>query len=149
MMTGNAMKNTLLLGVLWLFIAAVVMAPAVSAQTMLSDFTGVVTDPSGAAVPNASVTVTNERTGAQRTSTTNSEGNYRIDGLTAGAYTLEVKLAGFKRFLQASIAVTPGLVKRLDVALELGEVTESVEVTATVPVLQTDSATLTTGLPTP
>jgi len=149
MRTGIAMKNTLLSGVLWLFIAALVTAPVVSAQTMLTDFTGVVTDPSGAAIPDAAVTVTNERTNAQRTANTNSEGMYRIDGVTAGAYTLEVKVSGFKRFVQANIAVTPGLVKRLDVALQLGEVTESVEVTATVPVLQTDSATLSTGLPTP
>jgi len=143
-------KRTRLLwiGVASLTYSLLLWGSTVAAQTMLSDFTGVVTDPSGAAIPDAAVTVTNERTSAQRTTTTNSEGIYRIDGVTAGTYSLEVKVSGFKRFAQTSIAVTPGLVKRLDVALELGEVTESVEVTATVPVLQTDSATLTTGLPT-
>ena len=73
------------------------------AQTMLSDFKGVVTDSSGAGVPGVSMTVTNEATNAKRTATTDDSGNYRVDGILVGTYSLEAEVAGFKRFVQTGI----------------------------------------------
>src|SRR5579863_10324731 len=84
-------------------------------QTMLSNFVGVVSDSSGAAVPNATVTLTNEGTRSQRTAQTNSTGSYRIDGVLVGTYTLKVEGSGFKTFEQSGIVLTPALEKRVDV----------------------------------
>ena len=117
------------------------------AQTMLSDFKGVVTDSSGAGVPGVSMTVTNEATNAKRTATTDDSGNYRVDGILVGTYSLEAEVAGFKRFVQTGIVLTPGLVKPVNVMLEIGQVTEIAEVRDTAAVIQTESGTLSTSLP--
>lgn len=114
---------------------------------MLSDFRGVVTDPTGAGVPGATVNATNEATKAKRTATSDNTGNYRIDGLLVGTYSLEVEAAGFKKFVQTGILLTPGLVKPVNARLEIGQVTELAEVHDTAPVIQTESGTLSTSLP--
>jgi Carboxypeptidase regulatory-like domain len=121
--------------------------PPLGAQTQTSDFTGTVSDPSNAPIVNAKVTVTNEGTRAPRTVTTNEMGSFRVSGLVVGTYSLEVEAQGFKKYVQRGIEVSPGLVKRADVALEVGAVTETMSVTGAAPVLQTDSATLSTSLP--
>src|ERR1700681_4750973 len=89
------------------FVLSQLMTPRLIAQTMFGDLTGVVADPTGAGIPDASVALTNEGTRAKRTATTDSSGDYRIDGLLVGTYTIEIEAAGFKKYLQTGIVVTP------------------------------------------
>lgn len=125
----------------------VLAAQPLVAQTMLSNFTGEVTDSSGAAIPKATITVTNQGTGAIRTAETDSTGGYRIEGVLVGNYSLKVEAPGFGSYEQTNIALTPELDKRVDVILQVGQVKQTVEVTTTVPVLQTDSAVISSSLP--
>ncbi len=130
-----------------IFLIAPISRRPLLAQTMLSDFKGVVSDSSGAGIPGATVTVNNEATSAKRTAVTDNTGSYRIDGILVGSYALEVEAKGFKRFIQTGILLTPGLVKPVDVTLDIGQVTEVAEVHDTAAVIQTESGTPSTSLP--
>lgn len=134
---------------LWLgvFLGLGIFASSASAQTMFSDLTGVVSDPSGAGVPKATVTLINAETNSRRTATTDDTGAYRINGLLVGSYSLEVEAQGFKKYLQTGITLQPAILKRVDVSLELGAVTQTVEVRDAVPVIVTETPALTTGIP--
>ena len=123
------------------------MTPSLLAQTMFGDWTGVVSDSSGAAIPNAAVTLTNEATQAKRTATTDATGTYRLDGLLIGTYTIECEAPRFKKYEQTGIAVGPAMLKRVDVTLEVGTTKETVEVRGVVPAIETESPALTTGIP--
>src|SRR6202030_1364926 len=87
-----------------LLLAANLVLPAV-AQTVTGTILGLVTDPSGAVVPGATVTATNQSTGFTRTVNTDPEGNYRITFLPLGTYRVEAKSAGFERTLRNAIDV--------------------------------------------
>jgi len=101
---------------------------------------GNVTDPTGAAVPGAKVTVVNTETRIESSGVTNAEGAYYIPFLAVGSYQLAVEAAGFKRYVQSGIQLRAGEVPRIDVRLEVGEITQSVEVTGAAPLLQTETA---------
>ena len=78
----------LIVGILGLLVMFAVMAPSLMAQSLISgDLTGTVTDPSGAVVPNATVTLKSDATGETRTATTNANGAYRFSLLGPGSYT--------------------------------------------------------------
>ncbi len=98
---------------------------------------GTVTDSSGAAVPNAKVTLTNSQTGLTRTTATNQAGLYNLPQLPVGSYDLTVEAGGFKLSKRTGISLTVGAVATLDVSLEIGATQESVSVTAEVPVVET------------
>lgn len=104
---------------------------------------GLVTDPSGAVVPGAKVTVSNIETGFQRTATTDSDGLYRIPLLPLGAYRVTVEAQGFNRFEQSGITVTSGSIATINVELKVGAVTEAVQVTGEAPI--TESARVDVG----
>ena len=93
--------------------------------------TGLVTDSTGAAVPDATVTITNEATSFKTAVNTSSVGNYSTPPLILGTYTVQVEKEGFKVFVQKGIPVTSGFTYRLDTKLELGAVSQTVEVKAT------------------
>jgi hypothetical protein len=112
-----------------------------------SDVTGVVSDPSSAAIPNAAVTLTNEGTKSKRMATTDLTGTYRIDGVPVGIYDLQVEAKGFKVSVVNGISISLGQLVRVDVPLQMGVMTETVEVQGEGAVLQTDSAAVTTSLP--
>ena len=114
---------------------------------MNSDVTGVVTDATGGVIPGVTVIATNERNRAQRSAVTDDLGVYRLAGIQPGTYTVEAELTGFKRSVQTGIVVSPGLLRRVEIVLDVGEVTDSVIVTDEVPVLQTSNATISTALP--
>src|SRR5271155_3203296 len=84
------------------FILATVALPAQITTTTIS---GVITDPTGAGIPNAQVTVSNTGTGAAHTVTTNVQGAYRIDLLPAGEYEVEASASGFKKTKQTGIVL--------------------------------------------
>lgn len=115
--------------------------PAVSyGQAVTATLLGNVTDTSGAVMPNASVTVTEVRTGVTRTAQTTGQGIYTVPYLNPGTYRLEIEAPGFKRFARGGIELTVGTPVRVDAVLTPGEVTETIEVTAQSPILKTDRA---------
>ncbi|MBW2010353.1 MAG: TonB-dependent receptor [Deltaproteobacteria bacterium] len=103
---------------------------------------GRVTDPSGAAIPNVTVTATNTATNITAKTVTNEQGSYEIPYLMPGVYTVETEAEGFKTFVSQSIEVRVGDRLRIDIRLELGPVTQSVTVTGETPLLDTSSATI-------
>ncbi len=113
-------------------------------QAVYGSVFGTITDPSGAAVPNAKVTVTNIAKGTFDTTTTNATGNYTVTHLIPDQYSLKVEAHGFKTAEQRPITVSADSAARLDMAMEIGEVTQSVEVTSQAPQLKTDRADVAT-----
>jgi len=127
----------------WLFSILVLaslpwLAPSAAAQTR-STFTGMVTDPTGAVVPSAKVTATNEATGVSTTRPSNSAGLYTIPDLPPGFYTLRAEAQGFKTLVNAHIELTVGYTQRVDFKLEVGAVTQSVTVEGQAPAVDTET----------
>jgi Carboxypeptidase regulatory-like domain len=115
------------------------------AQSITSgDVVGVVTDPSGAVLANASVTLKNQENGRVQAQSTNSRGAYRFSLLPPGSYTVSVTAAGFHN-ANATAVVTIGQAATVNIALELGEATSTVEVTSDAQLLQTDNADVSTS----
>src|SRR5947209_12948351 len=109
-------------------------------QAVTGNLLGKVTDASGAVVTGAGVTATEIRTGISHQVSTNSEGIYSLPYLSPGTYRVEVEMRGFKRFVSDDVELRVGTVSRIDAALQIGAATDTVEVTAQSPLLQTDSA---------
>ena len=101
---------------------------------------GTVTDPAGALVPGAKVTVTNVETGFVSNGVTNAEGAYYIPFLAVGNYELRIEAAGFKTYVQKGIELRAAEVPRIDVKLEVGATSESVQVTGSAPLLETETS---------
>lgn len=123
-----------------LILLLVILAPGFG-QT-LGEISGIVTDASGAVVAGAQVTVTNTATGASREAQTNSAGVYTFPGLTPGVYDIRVTASGFKVASQTGNTLNVQQLLRVDFTLAVGQVTESVEVSASAAALATDSATV-------
>jgi hypothetical protein len=124
-----------------LLLSAALVVPAV-AQTVTGTILGLVADPSGAVVPGAAVTATNQSTGFTRTVNTDPEGNYRITFLPLGTYRVEARSAGFERMLRDAIDVQADQRVRVDFALAVGEASQTVEVKAGTPLVETSDATV-------
>lgn len=122
-----------------LLIVFACLASVLQAQTITGTITGTVTDASGALAPNTKVTATNEGTGVQTAATTNQAGIYNLPFLPVGRYTISAEAGGFKKSVVGPFALETNQVVRMDVTLEVGAVTESVEVTAVAAALQTES----------
>jgi hypothetical protein len=105
-------------------------SPVLAQRSDRGIISGVVTDPQGAALPGATVTVRNEDTGVENVLTTNNAGLYTTNPLVLGRYSVTVNMQGFKRAVAAGIQLRPGDTIRHDVALQLGALTETVEVTS-------------------
>jgi hypothetical protein len=99
--------------------------------------TGIVTDATGSSVPGAKVTVANDGTGVQDVLTSNAVGAYSSPLLVLGSYTVTVEQAGFKTFVRPGIQLLGGMVFRQDAVLEVGDVTERVEVIAAAEMINT------------
>src|SRR6476620_920134 len=127
-----------------LFLLALgLLAPATAfAQTCAASLTGIVTDASGAAVPGATVTATNQATNVDYTAVSNDAGNYTMTSLPVGTYVIKAELSRFKTAASKPIAMEAKQVVRLDFKLELGAVEETVEVKSDTPVMQTETATV-------
>src|ERR1700739_1963229 len=125
-------------------VCAIVLPGSLRAQSLISgDIAGTVTDPSGAAVPNATITITSKATGASQTVTSNAEGSYHIPLLKPGDYTLVVKATGFVQ-ASLSVAVSASITTTADVKLSVGSAAQTIEVTASAPILHTEAADLST-----
>lgn len=119
---------------------ALALPSSVYSQAVYGSLLGTATDPSGAVVPGASVTVTETGTGQVRTDTTDQSGRYNIVNLLPGTYNVQVTAHGFRTVEHSGVRITPNTVQRVDVQLEVGQATEQVNVSATAVALQTDKA---------
>ena len=112
------------------------------AQTGAASLTGLVSDSSGAAVPGATVTATNQATSVDYTAVSNEAGNYTVTALPLGTYVVRAEITGFKTAATRPIGLEANQIARIDFKLELGSLQETVEVSGEAPVLQTESATV-------
>src|SRR3954464_5482773 len=117
----------------------VLAASLLPAQTITGSITGTVSDPSGAVITNVKIVATNVGTNITNNSTTNESGVYNIPFLPVGQYTVSAEQKGFKKTVLGPFALEVNQIARLDLKLEVGEVTQSVEITAIAPILQTES----------
>ena len=113
------------------------------AQVNTADILGTVTDSGGAVIPNVKVTITNTATNDTKVVTTNSTGDYIVNLMPSGSYTITAEAPSFKK-ATINLNVVSGDRARANVQLQVGDVTQTVEVAAQSPALQTDSATLST-----
>src|SRR2546429_2543215 len=128
-------STAVLLGTMLLGYSAPLMGQAVNATLLRT-----ATDSSGAAVASVKVTITETNTGLSRTSQTNDSGNYTFSDLPPGTYTVTAEQPGFKRASRAGFEVIVNTTSRLDLTLQPGEVSETVNVTAEAPALKTERA---------
>jgi outer membrane receptor protein involved in Fe transport len=112
------------------------------AQRDLGTITGTVTDSTGAVVPGASITITNDATGESSKLQTTATGDYTRPALLPGIYTVTVEAQGFRRASRQKVEVTPGSRVGVPFTLEVGQMTESVEVTTQAPLVQDESVQL-------
>src|SRR5215203_4578302 len=102
--------------------------PALLAQSDTASITGFVRDPSGGVVPNATIVIANEATGAERRATTNQDGYYIVSSLPAGFYTVTVDATGFKKYSTTKNKLDPNIASTVDALLQVGSATETVNV---------------------
>jgi len=114
-------------------------------QAVYGSIIGTVTDSSGAAVPNAKVTITSVDKGVSVTTTSNESGNYEQQHLIAGTYDVKVEAPGFQASVQKAVQVNVDAAVQVNATLQLGQVTQTVEVTAAVPMLKTERTDVSTS----
>jgi Carboxypeptidase regulatory-like domain len=130
------MRQVAVLRALAVFILAAV---CVFAQRDLGTITGTITDPQSAGVPNARVTIIEDATGLSYTVQTSQQGEFVRPLLKAGTYTITVEAQGFRKAEQKGVIVTPGDRIGVNIALQVGQIEQTVEVQASAPLLQTES----------
>ncbi|MBV8865921.1 MAG: carboxypeptidase regulatory-like domain-containing protein, partial [Acidobacteriaceae bacterium] len=118
------------------------LASVLTAQTADARLTGFVTDPSGAAVPNAKVVLKNSATAVEVTTQTNETGSYTFPYVGPGTYEITVSAAGFQNQVHPDIAVQVGLSVRTDFSLQVGSSQQAITVAGGAELLQTDNATV-------
>jgi len=123
-------------------LVAVLLSISAYAQRLDGTLRGTVEDPSGAVVPQAKVTVTNQNTGVQQTTQTTSSGEYVFPNLLAGTYRVEAVASGFSTYSQKDVHVLPNQVVAANPRLTVGAESTVIEVTAGTEVVQTASAQL-------
>lgn len=129
--------------VLVLLLAGILSIPAVGQSLVSGDIAGTITDPSGAVVPNATVTLKNNGTGQTQTATTNSSGAYRFSLLPPAQYTVTAAASGFQN-VERAVTVAVGQASQLNLQLAVGQSSQTVEVTAEGAVVQTENGNIST-----
>ena len=137
----NLILGALLQTAMCLSLAAV-SAPRLSAQTTYGSIAGTVADSSGAAISDAQVTLTNIGTAEKRVQQTGSDGLYSFVNLLPGRYRIDAEKTGFKRTSQPEVVVQVQQTSSINLTMQVGDVTQTVEVTSETPLLQLDSASL-------
>ena len=115
-------------------------APSAHAQVLYGSLVGNVTDSTGGALPGATVTIEQSETQFKREAVTDSGGGYNFNAVPSGTYTITVTMTGFRPITRRNVPVSLNSVARVDAKLEVGQMTESVQVSAESPILQTDRA---------
>ena len=114
------------------------------AQIESGAFVGTVKDPSGAVIPDAKITITNQSTNVRTLFETDSSGVYRVGNLIPGIYNIKVEARGFKTITSWDVELTVGAVQRVDFKMELGDATQTVTVEASAPLVNTEEGRLST-----
>jgi hypothetical protein len=119
-----------------------VAASGLHAQRTNAQITGIITDATGAIIPNADIVVTNEATGIKRNAASNELGYYTVALLPPGKYKVAVRKDGFRLLTRTGITLEVDQAARIDFSMEVGSVAEAVEVTANASKVDTQTATL-------
>src|SRR5947207_8155125 len=119
-----------------------ISAAAAMGQTASTQILGLVTDATGAVVPNAVVTARRTETGDVRTTTSNETGNYIFPLVDSGSYEVTCAAPGFKTEVRRGIPVELNQKARLDFQMQIGQAAETIEVSSAAPLLKTEDATL-------
>ncbi len=137
------LRKSFIFEIVVVLLFALLLVSAASAQTSTTgQIVGNVADQSGAAVPDAIVTVTNVGTGEKRLVMTSQDGNYSVPNLAVGTYRISVTKTGFKESAIADVVVNVANVTKQDVALQIGQVSEVVEITADAVQIESQSGTV-------
>src|ERR1700674_4047827 len=130
--------------ILWSLLVSVGMLVSSSnllyGQSTYGSIAGAVTDTSGASVTDANVTLTNLGTSEKRTQSSGADGLFTFVNLFSGQYRIDVEKQGFKHFVRTPITVDVQQTTRADAALQVGEVSQVVEVTSETPLLQSETS---------
>ena len=118
------------------------LSAPVKGQSTTATITGIVSDITGAVLPGVEVTVTNEGTNLTRNLITNESGNYTAPQLPIGSYRVEAVLPGFQTAVRSGITLNVDQRARIDLVLQVGQVTEIVEVSAEAPLIQTEDSSV-------
>ena len=125
-------------------IAVLALSFSAFAQVQNGQFAGTVTDPSGAAVANAKVTIKNSSTDLSTSASTNASGNYVFNSVPVGSYSLTVEAPGFKTSSNNNLALNAGTIAHVDFKLQIGKASEVIEVTGEAAAVDTDDSKLAT-----
>jgi outer membrane receptor protein involved in Fe transport len=125
-----------------MFALSLLVSHSIRAQVAGALLSGVVTDASGAAVPNANVSIKSAATGVTHDVTTDSAGFYSVPNLLPGAYDVTVGAPGFSSSIQTGLILSVGASKALNISLQVGQVSERLEVTASAPSVELTSSTI-------
>ncbi len=123
----------------FLFALAIVSLPAVYGQTVTATLTGTVTDQTGAVVPGVTVTAKNEGTQLEYATESSAAGAYTIPFLPVGNYVVSAELTGFKKAVTNPIRLEVNQTARVDLKMELGQLSDTISVTGVAPILQTEA----------
>ena len=137
-----ALRHRNIVSSFFLALAMLFAAPFAGAQSTGGRIRGTVSDPSGASVAAATVTLLNEATHSTHEVQTSASGEYIFIEVPVGSYEIDVTQAGFKKFIRKGIALDLNQVISVDITLQLGAATESVEVTGAPPIVDTSSTQL-------
>jgi hypothetical protein len=121
-------------------VLSVACATSGIAQTSTATVTGTVRDSTGAVVPSVTVTVTSAERGTSQSTVSNEAGIYVVPVLNPGRYWLAAEMSGFKKFLQEGLELQVNQTVRIDVNLQVGGTTETVQVSSAAPLLETDTS---------
>jgi hypothetical protein len=139
---GETMSSRRFAALLSLCVLFLLSSLCLHAQSTYGSISGVVTDPSGAAIPGAQVTLTNLSTTDKRTQPANDNGQFTFVNLFQGQYRIDIEKQGFKHFVRPSVVVEVQQDTHIDAAMQVGQVSETVEVTSETPLLQTETSSL-------
>ena len=141
-MFSQEIRLSSVLALLVLATGALLCSPQLAAQTFYGSILGTVTDSSGSALPDAPVILTSTDSGFRRAATTGNDGAYSFLSLVPGTYNVSIEKPGFKSYLKNSITVQVESAVRVDVAMQVGDVQQKIEVTSAAPLMQTENASL-------
>lgn len=127
---------------------ALMLSAIAFAQTDRGSIAGQITDSTGAVVPGVQLTITHIATNTTSNVTATNAGEFTIPNLPVGSYRIEVSQTGFKRFVQENVVVAAGLAVRVDIQLQLGQVSETIEVQSSQTQIQLENAKVQTGVAT-
>lgn len=134
------MNSTKLILLVFAVLATLVTGTAEAQVAVTATVTGYVSDPAGALVPGATVTITETTTSYTRSTISSEAGAYTFPGLPVGVYAVTVAMPGFRTYTQTGITLQVNQSARVDIRLEIGEVSDAMEVTAQAPLLEKETS---------